>query len=179
MKANLERAAQASEVVRVARNRLRGAASIGVPLAVSPELILLRPEENFHLDGYEVIRLADVDQVVRGETELLTERILLGEGELPLQPPSSVPPIASWTELFAWLSSDRVLVMLECEESEPSTLFLGTVVAVASGAVALRCLDRDGTWDEEPQLFRLAEVTRLRFGDRYSVMYGKYASAAT
>ncbi len=115
-----------------------------------------------------------------GTAEQFTERVLRAEGELAAAPTvEPLPPIDDWATLFAAMSASKQVVMLECEVAGPGMLHLGPVVAVADGAVGIRPLMRDGSWDLESHLFRLQDVTRVRFQDRYSSVYAKYAVAAT
>jgi hypothetical protein len=82
MREQLEGALAARQMIRLRRDDIDAATIYGFPLAIGPELVLLAVEHDWRLDGYAIVRLADVTKVRSNEFDRFTERVLEAKGEL-------------------------------------------------------------------------------------------------
>jgi hypothetical protein len=179
----IERAIAARQQVRFARGHVESpsiSSVYGFPLAVGDELVLVQVVSDWALDGWTILRLADVTDVRSSEFDRFAERVLAGEGELArVAPPVPDVPVASWGAAFRALLAPSggaaPLVIVHQEEYDGEPMDVGPIVGVRDDAVLLRYVDAAGVWDDEPTEIPLADVTRVEFGDRYSTVFAKYA----
>lgn len=171
----LERARAAGELVRIEREAIQAEAVTGFPLVVGADLLLLQRLDDFDLAGYALLRVADVTDVVTSEVERFTERVLRDEDQLRLiRPPRPEVPAGEWTEVFAALADTRRVVIVESEDFDDEEFYIGRIVGLTRDAVIFHHFDAVGVWDDEPTAIPFAEITRVRFDERYTTVFEPY-----
>ena len=74
--------------------------SLGFPLAVTEEMLLLQEIIEFHLAGYSIMPIYEIRGVRSKKAERTVERIFEAEGLLGKVGIAEVPPMGDWPDLF-------------------------------------------------------------------------------
>lgn len=149
----------------------------GFPLAVSARLVLLREVRDFDVDGFCVLRIADVASVRSGPAERFVERALRDSGELTgARPGRRALPLAEWTDVFRALGTTGDVVCVECDATEADELLVGKVVGLSRGAVGLHQFDATAVWARSPTIVPFTAVRRVSFGTRHTRVLARYVS---
>jgi hypothetical protein len=123
-------------------------------------------DDGIWFNGFQCFRLSDVRGLeVPYEYAAFAEAALKKRGErLPKKPHVSM---ASLEDLL--LSAGRAfgLVSIHREHVDPNWIDIGRVVGVAEGRVELLPIEPGAIWDDEPNVYRLNEITRVDFGGEY------------
>jgi hypothetical protein len=178
----LRRVIDRRESVKIEREGRERPPVFGFPLAVGRELALVAAVPDFDRDGFQVLPIDQIAHVRSGECERLLERVLRDEHRLheiwPArgQPPYSELPLNNWQTLFGALAAREEMVIVECERRRvKQDFFIGPVIAVAEDAVGMRFITPTAEWDVEPSVVPFAEITRVRFAERYTQVLSRYA----
>ena len=149
----------------------------GFVLGHSRELVLLHTVREFHLDGYSIVRVRDIDAVRCGRHEKFFLRMLRSEGvvrEVGLANRVSLTNMSS--ALKALAHEDRI-VSVECETDDDETFYAGKVRGVKAKSVELRTFDALGTWDAKPDTIETASITLLSWDTEYLRVFAKHLRA--
>lgn len=175
MRYELQRARDLRELVRLEREGIHAEAVTGFPLVLGGELVLLHRLDDFDLAGHAIVRLADVSDVLRGDLEQFTERVMREEGQLErVGAPEPAVPVGDWGEAFEALRASGRIVIVECEDFEEEEFYIGRITRVRGDAVIFHHFDAVAVWDEEATAIPFAEITRVRFNERYTDVFGPY-----
>lgn len=181
----LRRAIDRRESVKIDRKGRERSPVFGFPLAVGRHLVLVHAVPDFDPDGFQVLPIDQIAHVRSGEYERFLERVLRDEDRLrgiwPArgQPPYTVLPLDNWRTHFEALAAREEMVIVECERRRvKQDFFIGPVIAVAEGAVGMRYITPTAEWDAEPSVVPFAEITRVRFAERYTQVLSRYAHNA-
>ncbi|MEM1058858.1 MAG: hypothetical protein AAGK14_06390 [Verrucomicrobiota bacterium] len=141
----------------------------GFELAQSTDLILLARENDFFLDGCQIIRKCDVDKAVRTASTRHCFRILKAEGLVDsLQIPAV--NLSSWKTVFRSLGLGTT-VWVENEKTGDFTI--GPILRINAKSVRADYFDGAGTFSG-PQTFRFEAITTIQFGTRYLELHTKH-----
>jgi len=156
-------------LVRLVRRRLdaKGKHLIGVPLQVGAAWVVIATmDDRISIDGFDALRLSDVDQVERQ----FVRRAFYVRGlsakrarvpELPhLQLGSIRGLLRSAQEWFPLLVIDR-------EEVNPGAAEIGRIVRVADSSYTMKEIDPSGDWRRSNARYHQGDVTRVGFGNEY------------
>lgn len=172
----LRRARSRKESVRITR---RGdvPSVYGFPLAVSRSLVLLRNVDDFDIDGFTVLPLANLADVRSGDCERFVERVLRDEGQLRaiISPPFPVG-LDSWQDVFSALAGAGEVMIAECEDNPSESFCIGVVTGLTAGAVGIHQFDATAAWDSAPTVVPYQDITRVRFAERYTDVFARYLS---
>jgi hypothetical protein len=165
--ADLDRAAQEQTLVRVIRTIRRSDKLDGFVVGVGQAWVLLALlDPNINLNGYVAVRLADVSKVEpRGGPDTFVGRALSARGEWP--PMSVDMDLDSVGELIRTAAEVAPLVTLHIEEDDPTLCFIGRPVRFTSRSVHLHGITPEAEWEDSPDVWAFADVTRVEFGGRY------------
>jgi hypothetical protein len=139
----------------------------GYVLDIGPRFLLMAiVGDDVWFDGFQCFRLSDVRELeVPHKYAAFAEAALRKRGErIPKKPRVSM---ASLEELL--LSAGRAygLVSIHREQVNPDWIDIGRVVGVDDGRVKLLPIKPDASWDNEPNVYRLSEITCVDFGKDY------------
>lgn len=178
----LRRAINRRESVKIERKGRESSPVFGFPLAVGRHLVLVHAVPDFAPDGFQVLPIDQIAHVRSSEYERFLERVLRDEDRLRGiwsargKPPYTVLPLDNWRTLFEALAAREEMVIVECERRRvKQDFFIGPVIAVAEGAVGIRYITPTAEWDVEPSVVPFAEITRVRFAERYTQVLSRYA----
>jgi len=173
----LQAAIDAGRKVQFARAAFEQDAWNGFPLVLGDELVLARTLHDFALDGFSILRVADLTEVRSGEVERFFERVIKAEGlDRDLAPPKPVLLRSMRTALESVRAHYRYAIV-ECEGADDDAFYLGEIARVDDEALHLHYIHVDGTRDREPTRIPLDDITLVRFDEAYLRLYGKYCVA--
>lgn len=136
----------------------------GFVVGLSDRWVMLESLDGFVPDGFELIRLRNLERVeidgpeaVRWHEKVLTEYPRLGPA------PFSLPERLSTRRAIELASGVAPLVGIHEEDA----LLIGKVLRLEDKTYDLHFITPHGAWDPEPRTYRFKDVTRIAVGDRY------------
>ena len=139
------------------------------PLLVSERFVLYQQEDNFLLDGYAVRRLAQVQTVSLRSGKYEEINRLHGIADGICTPPVD---ISTWQALFSSLQKLDTYVTIENERF--GNFSIGEIQEVQPRRVCLRAFDADGVWIDPVLEISHGMITKVTWGDRYSLNWQRY-----
>lgn len=142
------------------------APAMGYVVAVGPGLVLLATvSDAVRLNGYECFRLSDIVGVEAYAYPEFVEKALELRGQpLPGRPKVSVDSIE---DLLATAGEAYPLVTIHLEKTDPDVCWIGRVLEIVDGHVALREIGPDAVWEPVPVAYPVQDITRVDFGGDY------------
>jgi hypothetical protein len=177
--ATVDKLLQISAKAHLARITRAGQSSVhdhGFILDLSATLVLFHYEFDFRLDGYSVVRVADITAVRSGQYERFTERVFRKEGLIDAVGLDDPPDLTDWRALLFGLKQLKRNVIVECEfnDDERDEFYIGRIERVNQASFSLRHFDALGRWDAAPTQIRYESVTKVRFAERYIEVFSRH-----
>ena len=164
---SLARAIERRSFVRIHRSDVVDFTIDGYVLAATDELVLLQPvRDRLDLDGYDVIRVADITKVARvaaAKAALYVDALAL-KGQAPRVPAEI--SIESMSALLRTASSAYPLIVTHREKAG-SGCEIGRNVQITDGRYALDEISVSGSFDRESRSFDIADITLVQFDGGY------------
>lgn len=171
----LEAHMEDGDIVQFQRFVTNGEAHLsGIILDMSDDFLLVQVEDNFRLDGYAIIRKDHYDFLLWSEAEQKLEEIMYNEGELDDLGIDESINMSSWKSIFADLQDHDYHVIVECEDLEDPLFMIGPIEKAKKKSVEITYYDHVGVLESTPSKVKYKDITLVRFGDRYTTMFGKY-----
>ena len=153
--------------------------SLGFPLAVTEEMLLLQEIIEFHLAGYSIMPIYEIRSVRSKKAERMVERIFQAEGLLQKVGLADPPPLNDWPDLFSWFKRQSKLLQIEYFDTpEPGfsdeAFAVGRVTGLSSRSVGIMNFDASGNWDSEATIVSYDNIKRVRFDTEYINIFSKY-----
>ena len=163
---NMVVARRSRRVVEVWRRRVDRHPLRGVVVDVARELALLhRMSDAIHLDGYAVVRMADVSRVdTPGRGRFYGRALALRREKARLPKGINLSGMGSAISTAATLLP---LVTLHRERISPDTCSIGRLGTLTEKSVTLRWLTPSAKWSGNSPRYRLADISLLEFGGEY------------
>ncbi len=147
----------------------------GFILAVSNLFLLLRPADDFMLDGFAIIRTDDYDSIRHSSYERTQRKIYKAEGLLSENFAFEKPiPLTGWADIFRTLKRYDIHVIIESIDGNSIDFRIGPIKRVTEKSVTIHNYDPDGKLEEKPTNIRYDAISIVQFGDRYSTVFRKY-----
>ncbi|MEO1513847.1 MAG: hypothetical protein AAFV95_02505 [Bacteroidota bacterium] len=164
-------------LIKIHRSGAEGEASLhGILLQNSEDFLLLQVEEEFHLNGYAIIRKDRFDGVQRSESERFLQKILTKEGITATEHGLSQKlSLQSFQAIFNDLQQSKQFVIVECEDLKEPSFTIGEIEKTSKKSVGIRYVSPEGLIDRKPTKIAYEDITLIRFGDRYSSLFRKYS----
>lgn len=146
----------------------------GFVLGRSSSLVLLHVVREFHLDGYSLIRMKDLDAIRCRREEKFFRKMLRAEGvtnDVGMSGKVSLPSMAS---ALKSLGREGRLVSVENEMEDEEVFYAGRVSDVRGKTVELRTFDALGKWDPTPEVIDAAKVTLVSWDTEYLRVFAKH-----
>ncbi len=141
------------------------------------EWLLVKKEFDFHIDGWLLLRIADVTRIDSSATNEFQKSLLQAEGTLEKVDFTCRLPRGGVVELLATFGADRVVIFeKECEYSEDDDFYIGFVRGIDGKQVRLDFFDGVGKLDGQETLIDLDEVTSISYDSSYTLHYERYFS---
>ena len=168
-KSQLEDFAENRRLVSVARNSFPNnpATSEGYVVGWSPSLLVLhRMSDRIDLDGYEVLRTADISAVL---TDFHQRDFLVSAASIKKLEPRKPRNIdaADLQQLLSSIQANYPLIALERELATPGECDIGRVTLFDRGRFRMRLLSAGAEWVDGDQWYSLDEITRVTFDGEY------------
>ncbi len=154
------------KLVRIHRKPIDAMHLDAYVLAVSDELALLQPvRDRIDLDGYDVIRLADVSSVTASPRASFYEEALALKRMRPTKPKQlSLDNMAS---LLKSVNEAYPLVVIHRESVTPDSCEIGRVRDISDRTYHLDWINPNASFEKDGRRFRLADITRIQFDGAY------------
>lgn len=163
----IAKACQARLCVELLRNRRGPDELAGVVLDLSPQWCLLASMEDFDPDGYWIIRRDTIRRVRYRRFEAFRHRILTAHDTISrLRPPRGLD-IASTDSLFVSLVNQHRYAILYRETEAEWWRWHSAILGLERGRVLLHLFDGAGCFETRIRRYRVADITCVRFGNRY------------
>ena len=148
----------------------------GFPLAVSEEWMLCHAIVDFHLNGYRLLRLRDIQRVNWWGVRSGYQRILKERGipdQLGLDFNLDIASIQTILTGLKRRPQETVLVHFDYER--PDALHVGRPLRVGAIAFTFATISTNGKWDEPPARVKYDDVFMIEFRCEYGEAYGNFA----
>jgi hypothetical protein len=153
--------------------------SMGFPLGVSEEMLILHEIVEFHLSGYSIMPMDEVRAVRSKKSERMVEKIFEAEGLMKHVGIAELPPLNDWPDLFQYFKRANKLIQVEFfETNEPGfsdeAFAVGRITGLSARSVAVLNFDTAGQWDSEATVISYEHIKRVRFDTEYINIFAKY-----
>jgi hypothetical protein len=153
--------------------------SMGFPLGVSEEMLLLHEIVEFHLAGYSIMPIYEIRAVRSKKSERMVEKIFEAEGMANKIGIPDMPPLHDWPDLFQYFRRAQKFVQVEFfETNEPGfsdeAFAVGRINGLSARSVAILNFDTAGQWDSEATVIAYDNIKRIRFDTEYINIFSKY-----
>lgn len=153
--------------------------SMGFPLGVTEEMLLLHEIVEFHLSGYSIMPIYEVRAVRSKKSERMVEKIFEAEGMMKNVGLAELPPLNDWPELFQYFKRAGKLIQVEFfETNEPGfsdeAFAVGRITGLSARSVAVLNFDTSGQWESEATVIAYDNIKRVRFDTEYINVFSKY-----
>ncbi len=152
--------------------------SEGLVVDASSTLLLLNQvTDHATLDGFEVLRLADVTGVkTEWRARRFVERALELKGQARKTPAGPID-LAGMREAVRSADAAYPLIVIEREEAWPGEADIGRIREEVRGGFHLHWMAPIARWEWNGMPYRWTEVTRLQFGNEYEQTLAMVAEA--
>ena len=146
----------------------------GFPIAMSQKLLFMTVINDFHDEGFAILRLTDVSDAYSKESDTFYEKICTSE-KIGIEISDIVQEITDLTTVLKQLIKYEGFISVQCENQlERCTFYLGKIKAVEQDGIVFKDIDMDGRWDNESHKIIFDEIAQITYGDNYSKMFYKY-----
>ena len=146
----------------------------GFPIKMSNELLLMSVINDFHDEGFAILRLSDITDAYSKEIDDFYEKICIFEN-IGTKSVDFVQDITDWVFVLKQLMSHKGFISIQCEtQIEKCTFYLGKMNNIEDDGVIFKDIGMDGVWDIEEHKIYFDEITQVAFDDNYSKMFYKY-----
>lgn len=167
--AELERAREACELVRVSRSIPRVDRFEGYVTGVGRSWVSFATLGfGFVLDGWTLFRLKDMRKVVgrKGKSEPpFEQKVLMARSQWP--PPVLQVNLDRFADVIESVTAVSQLLTVEMEYAKPDASWVGSVCSVDDTTLSLLEVEPDAMWRRAPRLFDAEDITRVAFGSAY------------
>jgi hypothetical protein len=167
VRAELQRALDAREPVRIHRERIQPGVIHGYVVGLSRDFCLIAEVgDAIRFDGYIAIAIADISALDADPAREFVDRALALRGET-LKIPQDFG-LADWAAIARSAAAAAPLIsvnMIEDDEGEIS--YVGQLVDVDANAVVLRELDPNAAWYPDTGAYEFEAIGSIGFGSGY------------
>jgi len=139
----------------------------------SDSLVLLQYIYDFHVDGFLLLRLADITSIETTATDEFQKGLLIVEGEFAKIDFGYRPPIGSF-DVFLRSLPDGEIVILEDETADEPEFIIGTLVSVDADEASVRFFTGAANWEDEPSVIEIARITSCQTKTNYINFYARH-----
>lgn len=170
--ANIRNAIAAQDYVKIIRPFGNEA---GFPIRQSEAFVLLQTADNFYLDGYVLLSKQPIAGIRCTRYQRAIKRILQSEGQLENGIGTLYPvDLSSWRTVFADLKKCCSCVIIEREGLAEPLWDIGPIRRVTEETVYIQFFDSTGLLESKWTAINFADITLVRFDNRYINVYQKY-----
>jgi len=168
----LDEAISWHRVLCIERPDVGGSALICIPIARSEELLLAHMFCDFTPDGYSILRIDDIYEALRDESEIFFENIITCEKVYQsLKAPTGIE-LGSWPDALASIMAQYGYCVIESEKEED--FLIGKAIEFREWDFTFWYFDAAGKWDDELDTVDYDDITSVSFDDNYTNTITKY-----
>ena len=163
------------ELIEVFRSGIDEMSMLTNALYVSQELLYCHNITDFSVDGYRVVRLSDITDIVtcdKNESLRFMNYIYKKENLFPKD--YSILESKSWSAVCKYLAGAKKAATVECTFDDAIDYYVGWIESVNGNIATMKCFDGGGTLFEQNQRINLDFVSQIIFDDKYSRLMAKY-----
>jgi hypothetical protein len=146
----------------------------GFVVGLSRKLVILHELDEFHLDGYRILRVKDIVSARVGKFEKTFDKIFRG---LDVADASGLPEwlrFEDWPDLFRSLQLQDKCVSVESALHKVDIFSLGWIEKVGKRKLTLRSFNASAKWYSKPDRFFYEDITEASFDTEYNRVFGDY-----
>ncbi|MCQ6960922.1 hypothetical protein [Mucilaginibacter aquariorum] len=148
--------------------------SNGYILDFSDELLLLHETEDFIVDGYTVIPIAQIKKIRFNKSDRYFDKMMKWENEFEKVGINYTVNIKNWKTLFTSLQEKELNVIVECEASKVYEFTIGPIEKIGKKYIYLNYFDAAGYFDDCSSSIDYPSITRVAFDTQYINVFSKY-----
>ncbi len=171
---DLARHQQERHLVSIRRDRIVDDGVQGFVLAVSPTLVAIQQVDDFRLDGLMVLRLEDITEVRRGDSDQFQQALLAEEGLVQQVPFGMAFDLSDWSAVITQLSREHGYLILEREANEDPDFAIGRVIRTTADAVRFKFFSVVAHWKDIPEEILFEDITCCEVDTNYLTVYRRH-----
>ena len=160
-------------VCRIERDKIDEFKKSCIPVLFNNEFLLVCYEYDFEFDGFEIIRLNDITNVIYVDVDEFINKIIKSEDISPQKDNFLDINMSSYYDIFNYFVDNNENLIIECEYSE--NFYIGKVIEIFNDRISFLNFDGEGVWDKEPIDILYSDITLISFRNRYVKYMSKYA----
>ena len=168
----LDDAISRGSVISVERPEIAETELLCIPIARSEELLFVHAFYNFKSDGYSILRIEDIYDILREKSEIFFERVINAEGVYAALNAPACINLTSWRGAIESLKSLYDYFIIECDKEDD--FLIGKVTELRDWDFSFWYFDATGKWDDELDVIDYDELTTISFDDDYTKTIIKY-----
>lgn len=148
--------------------------SSGYIVAYSKDFIILQEVNDFRMLGYLVLPVTQIVEVRYNKVDKYFDKIMVWEKEADkVSLPYNID-LTDWNTIFQSIKGYELTVIIECEDPSIGAFIIGPIVRITKKRVHISYFDAQGYIDEDPIRVKYADISIVKFDDRYANVFGKY-----
>jgi hypothetical protein len=137
--------------------------------------VLLQETDDFKILGYLVLPINQIKKIRFNKYDKYYNKIIIWEDEIRNVKAKYKIDLTSWQSVFKSIKDYQLNVIVECENSDSSTIFtIGPIVKATNKRIYIQNFDPSGFLDEEPTSIDFESITKVQFDDSYINVFSKY-----
>ncbi|NRA30968.1 MAG: hypothetical protein HRU11_12005 [Parvularculaceae bacterium] len=167
MRSELTKVAGTDTIVRLFRGGIEDGWVDGWVIACGDEFVVIEIfDDACRPDGFNCFRFSDVtDVVVPSPRDGFLKRAIAVTGSAR-QTACGIEP-SSIQAILCTGSQNQELTTIHLEEKNPGSCWIGQIQDITDEDVHLTCIDTDGNFHQDTEIYKLADITRVDFGSAY------------
>jgi hypothetical protein len=148
----------------------------GFIINYSETLILLQQVYDIRVNGFKVIRLADITKLGINQTGVFQKAMMLSDGSIKSEKSNIGLPLGNYQKIAETLGEWAKLFSIEMEALDEGDEYysLGKFIENKGDVIVIHEFDGTAKWDKKESCFASEEITALSFDDDYSKAYERY-----
>lgn len=163
---------ESRSLISVIRDEISSSTIQGFIVDYNADWIVLQYIYDFHLDGYLLLRRADLTSVNCPATDAFQLSLLEADGILKKVDFDFSIPAGGLLALLEGLPDDKIVILED--ESEEEVFLIGTYIGCEEGLVSIKFFSGAARWDDEPATIALEDVTSVSISTNYTLAYERY-----
>ncbi len=148
--------------------------AIGYIVDYSDNFILLQETDDFEIDGYSVIPINTISDIILSNKDKYYDKIMSLEGLVDKVQNNHKIDLTSWNSILKSIRKIGLNVIIENENPDDMSFDIGPITRITESAVYIRYFNAQGFLDSESTKITWDLITNVRFDTRYINTFSKY-----
>jgi len=140
----------------------------------SDNFVLLHETDDFEIDGYSVIPINTISDILFSNRDKYYDKIMALEGMVGKIQNKYKIDLTNWNSVFKSIQKLGFNVIIENEDPEDYSFDIGPITKITDSAVYVRYFDAKGFLDIEITKITWDLMTIVKFDTRYINIFSKY-----